>query len=332
MAEQYANFATTLLNGAINNSTTSVVVDDGSVFPSTGNFRIVIDSEIMVCTSRSSNTLTVTRGQEGTTGASHVDDSVVKCPLTKQSLLNLLADGIEEGLFSALPSAGQEGRLYQVTDENVILRDSGSAWGPFGPIWKLYNPNDQSWSWGRDRDSANAVTNHGYSITLGPRASIGSGGVGFDARITAVPSVPWTVTALFQPHYTNAGYTQVGFGLYDNVNNLVNSIQYQCGMATSQAQLVATMGSTDISNWAGSGGTNVASYTSFARMPYIWLRLVDDNTNHKAFWSWDGITWTQLYTHARTTYMSAPTHVWWGNQLFGTGEHVGISLLSYQEH
>lgn len=331
--EQYANFATTLLDGAINNSVTSIVVDDGSVFPSTGDFRVVIDNEIMICTARSSNTLTVTRGQEGTSAASHSDNATVKSALTKDSLLKILDDGISSATVAGLPTAGRAGRLFIPTDDPpVLLRDNGSTWLPYGPgLSRLYNPNDQSWSWGRNQSSLNAITNHAYSQTLGPRASVGSAGVGFDARITAVPSVPWTVTALFQPHYTNANYTQVGFGLYDNVNNLVSNMTYHVGVATTHGSLSAGMGSTNISNWAGSGGTSVANYTMRA-MPYIWMRWVDDNTNHKGFWSWDGITWFQLFSHARTTYMSAPTHVWWGNQLFGTGEQVAVSLLSYQEH
>lgn len=70
--ERYANSTATTLNGAINNSVTSLTVTDGSTMP-LAYFRIVVESEIMFCTARSSNTLTVIRGQEGTTAASHAD-------------------------------------------------------------------------------------------------------------------------------------------------------------------------------------------------------------------------------------------------------------------
>jgi len=47
VSQQLKNFASTLLNGAIDGSTTSVVVDDGSVFPSSGDFYIKVENEIM---------------------------------------------------------------------------------------------------------------------------------------------------------------------------------------------------------------------------------------------------------------------------------------------
>lgn len=70
--EKYSNSAITTLDGGIDGSTTTVVVDDASTFPLI-NFRIIIESEIMFCTSRASETLTVIRGIEGTAGASHSD-------------------------------------------------------------------------------------------------------------------------------------------------------------------------------------------------------------------------------------------------------------------
>lgn len=93
--EKFANSIATTLNGSINNSVTSVVVTDGSTFP-TDSFRVVCESEIMYCTSRSSNTLTVIRGQEGTTGASHANSTPINHVVTKGSLdgfrLNMFAD------------------------------------------------------------------------------------------------------------------------------------------------------------------------------------------------------------------------------------------------
>ena len=87
MAEQIKNFGTTVLNGGVDNSTSTIVVVDGSVFPSSGNFRVVVDSEIMLCTSRTGNTLTVTRGSESSTAASHLDAAPIAHILTAGSLL-----------------------------------------------------------------------------------------------------------------------------------------------------------------------------------------------------------------------------------------------------
>lgn len=93
--EQFTNNAQSTLNGAINSSVTSVVVVDGSSFPS-GGFRIIIEDEILYCLTRSSNTLTVVRGAENTTPASHADTLDVRHVLTAGALdgfrLNMLHD------------------------------------------------------------------------------------------------------------------------------------------------------------------------------------------------------------------------------------------------
>ncbi len=66
--------ATTTLNGAIDASTTTIVLADASQFPDTGTNFVQIDSEEISYTGISTNTLTgVTRGVRGTTAASHSD-------------------------------------------------------------------------------------------------------------------------------------------------------------------------------------------------------------------------------------------------------------------
>ena len=68
-----------LLAEALDSSETGVDVDDGSVFAVNDTIRI--DSEEMLITSISSNTLTVTRGQNGTSAATHSDNaSITRVP------------------------------------------------------------------------------------------------------------------------------------------------------------------------------------------------------------------------------------------------------------
>ena len=73
-----ANALTTTLNGAINASTTTIVLTSVVNFPSTGTNHIQIGSEEMSYTGISGNTLTgVTRGARGTTAASHSDGATI---------------------------------------------------------------------------------------------------------------------------------------------------------------------------------------------------------------------------------------------------------------
>ena len=76
MAVKFANLASTTLSSAITNSATSIAVADASLFPTLGSgdyFYATIGegsgSEIVKVTAISSNTLTVTRAQDGTTAS-----------------------------------------------------------------------------------------------------------------------------------------------------------------------------------------------------------------------------------------------------------------------
>jgi hypothetical protein len=69
---------TTTLNGAIDASTTTVVLTNAAQFPSTGTSFVLIGTEMIQYTGISGNTLTgVTRGTRGTTAASHSNGATV---------------------------------------------------------------------------------------------------------------------------------------------------------------------------------------------------------------------------------------------------------------
>ena len=69
---------TTTLNGAIDASTTTIVLTSATQFPNTGTSFVLIGTEMIQYTGVSGNTLTgVTRGARGTTAASHSDGATV---------------------------------------------------------------------------------------------------------------------------------------------------------------------------------------------------------------------------------------------------------------
>src|SRR5436190_22498956 len=145
--EKFANNPTTTLNGAINNSVTSITVTSATTFPTTGNFRILIDSEILLVTAVSGTTFTVTRGAEGTTAVTHADLASVDGIVTKGSLDALRSDLISNGTFAGKPTTEIAGRLYLVNDGSYLLRDTGSIYETYGPIHKFIPPDDSQFSW-----------------------------------------------------------------------------------------------------------------------------------------------------------------------------------------
>jgi hypothetical protein len=94
VAEKIVNNAVTTLASGINSSVTSLTVaaGAGALFPSTGNFRLRCGSELMLCTARLTDTLTVQRGIESTTAVSHSADDTIKSVLTAGAITQLLAE------------------------------------------------------------------------------------------------------------------------------------------------------------------------------------------------------------------------------------------------
>ena len=83
------NNASSVLASAITDVATSLTVatGEGARFPSS-NFHITIDDEILLCTTRTGDVLTVTRAQEDTSAAAHGQGIAVR--------LNITAKVIEE--------------------------------------------------------------------------------------------------------------------------------------------------------------------------------------------------------------------------------------------
>lgn len=111
MAEVFANFVSTTLNGAINNAVTSVVVASATGFPNSAQYRVIVDNEIMLVTGGAGTTTwTVTRGAEGTTAASHNDGSTVYHIITAGALAQLKADAIA-GITGTAPVSVSSGTI-----------------------------------------------------------------------------------------------------------------------------------------------------------------------------------------------------------------------------
>jgi hypothetical protein len=89
-AEQFANAAQSTLSSAINSAASSLLVDNATAFPTQGNFRILIDAELLLVTAVSGNTFTVSRAVEAVAGvqfaAAHAAGATVTHVLTAASV------------------------------------------------------------------------------------------------------------------------------------------------------------------------------------------------------------------------------------------------------
>jgi len=108
MAEQLQNNARNSSPSTITSVATTITVNDGSVFPASGDFRVVLESdstyEAVVCTSRASDVLTVTRAQEGTSAVEHPSGTIVTHTVTDEGIFQYIKADVpvfRDGLTAA---------------------------------------------------------------------------------------------------------------------------------------------------------------------------------------------------------------------------------------
>ena len=265
--QQLVNNAATTLTSGINDSVTSVTVDDGSVFPSSGDYQLLVGSEIMLVTARTSNVLTVARGAEGTTAASHSGGAAVTAILTAGALDQLLIDltgaGKHRYPFRLLSAAGDTLTQADFTLLNVgtsVITDDAS-----GGI------------------TAQAVE------TTGP----------YKVFHRAAPSTPYTVTAniLFGPGmtYSTSG-SLAGIGFRESGTG-----KFVAGIAET-GDNVNFMRFTDPNTFSANATTN-RSYNFFNDQ--LWYQIEDPGSGNLVFRvSSDGQNWFELGLDGRTAFMA----------------------------
>lgn len=316
--ELFANNPTTSLNGGINNSVTSLIVTSASSFPATGNFRIIIDSEIMLVTAVSGTTFTVTRGAESTTAASHSNSVTITGILTAGAMAAFRADTQTKGTYASLPAATAAGREYRCTDAPIVFQDSGSAWSAFGPIFPCNKLNSGDWTW-VNQSTASVDYTQGFGYISGP--SVGSTNSLSIQKKTA-PSAPYKATWLVSPLWSLTGLGVCGVIWRNNSSGKLKMLSIRSNAGTFTV-VMETWASATSFNGSLTSGTMI----SMSSWP-IFLRLYDDNTNCLYQYSVDGLNYSTLYSEVRSTYFT-PDEV--GFFVWAFSAQTGMSVYSYLE-
>jgi hypothetical protein len=292
--EQLVNDGSSTLNGGIDNSQTTLDVVDGSSFPSTGNFRVIIEDEILLCTARSTNTLTVVRGVEGTAAASHSDGLAVSANLTAGGLLQWAQDN-QEGWGN--PSAPP---LATISDGSGGILDS----------------SDFTWV----NQGSSAVSDQNGTIYLRAPASTGE-----NCRILkmSAPSAPFTVVAAFQTFKIREGLEN--FGVVFRESSTGKFTAFANAIDSSGTIRFAVLNFTDHDTLAS---TPYARNDSLHTGEYLWIKVQDNSTNLIFSISYDGVEWTQLFSVSRTAHMAGgPDEIgFYANNQGSTTFDMGVRL------
>lgn len=299
----------------------SLTTGHGARLPSSGDFWIITTSgtyRAFKVTARSTDTLTVTGGQDDTSDGNLDAGTELEWSLTYSALDQLRADLVQEGAYSSLPSAGKEGRLYLPDDSVYQLRDTGSAWSHFfGSYGKVTNPPSAGWSW-VNQGSATLSTVGGVPVM----ACDGNSSLNLRLRVRSAPSTPYTITTAMS--YTGEA-SDGGGGLYIRENATGEIIRFGidgAGKIRCTKYTSATVYSADY----------LSSGTVYSMAPTCFLKLYDNATTRTWSISFDNIGWLEFTSHSNTDFLTAD-EIGWGLLLpvaIGTN-HVTTSLVHWDE-
>ena len=271
--EQYVNNGVTTLSSGITNSATSLTVNTGTVFPSVGNFRILVDGELMLCTSRTGATLTVVRGIENTAAVTHNAGAQVAFIVTEESFRRLFMDHSPAylGEFAAGP-------MNSLTDTNGNAIDS----------------TDFTWI----NQGTATVTDIGSPVTailLEPPA-----GTGANLRILkkTAPSTPYTIYGCFNLQiYPSSAVSHGGFCMRESATAKVKVFGLASGNGSSSAVAIGNYTNpTTFSAWNNS--------STYLFGPTVWCYMSDNGTNISFGLSSNGVKYQEIFSETRGTFFT----------------------------
>ena len=308
--ERFANGGLSSLAAGIDDSVLALTVKSAVGFPTGGNFRIVIESEIMLVTDVQGKTFTVTRAQEGTSAAAHLADVAVfhvftaghcqrtlsSCtadstappqrPLSPTASSHLFGFGslaqrdIEQfgtGLITARDAAGQAGRLYLPT-EGLVSQDNGTLWDLM-PLNRMAPPAYGDFTWVNQGSSTVADSKGMMVLTTATSASDS-----LRLLVKTAPSTPYTITvcmfALTGPYITSQAIPQYGICWRDSASGKI--LTYGPGMSSYY-------GAFAYAQWTNYSTLSAGQfmYSSPYAAP-MWIRFSDDGTYRTVQVSLDG--------------------------------------------
>lgn len=291
--QRATNKFTTLLDGSVNNSTTSWTVDSVSGLPSEGDFYIACEEEIVLVTAISSLTLTVIRGQCGSTAASHGDNAQVTTIITAEEFDNRMKD---HGLVKALPY----GRI--TTDTPSILTATN---------FTLSNGSSSTITDGLDG-----------VITLESRLLSGDDTVGAVRSFSSGSGDKRIIAHIAAPSFRTAGPDKIGFCQRQATGGSMTGIE----LTPNNGDISYISRTSFIAS-----ATKTTTHGSVGRRDFWAMMTIEwDVTPSDRFtwyYSWDGVHWFQFGQQVFAA-VTAEVGFWQTNR---TLANQRVQLLSWHE-
>lgn len=279
--EQLSNGAVSVITAAMTNVQTTLTVASTTGFPTDGNFRVLVDSELMLVTAVSGSTFTVVRGIESTSAVSHEAGVAILQIFTAAALERVMLDNIP--LFGAT----ERPIIGSLTDLAGNTLTSSS--------FTVYNQNGATITDLSDGSiQVEHITNSAVQLSLTP------------------PAAPFTYTAgiVTDINWQNGS---VGLGFRQSSNNRGSTV-YQISPAsgTGSGPRLDTVSVIETSA-PSTFNSFILAPTRFtcARWPNPnWFRVSYVGTTMTFMYSPDGVNFTTLGSKTNSYFTPNRVHFW----------------------
>lgn len=295
--EQLSNDAQSTTTGSVDGTSdpVSITVTDASKFPSKGNFRILIDSEILLVTAVSGSTFTCSRAQENTTISTHSSSATVTHIVTAGSLKQY----IKEKSWSPYPLFVPGVYDDEFDDENF------SGWTAVGtsPVVTTVEKNDKLSCYHPGSDAAAKWYAFMKSCPVGTNQYI---------------------ETCFRCEGNGQNYPMVGLFLSDGTTfGSGNQINFYYSI-TEQALILA--------NYTGFNAIVSSTFVNDNqgfRNSHLFLRLTNLGSGaYKGEFSPDGVQWVVVNTGLSGQTLTTPSYAGFGFSKWG-GDKTFVASLEY---
>jgi hypothetical protein len=192
---------------------------------------------------------------------------------------------------------------------------------PRGPGYG--DPTLQSFSWVNQGSTTETALSDGGLYLETPNAS----GNHLRLRVKSAPSTPWTLTARLIPNVNLnlSGSPSYGLAFRESSSGKLHVIRMQLNASDHNPALIVDAW-TDADTFSGSDLT----YAAYLLAAGGYFRIADDGTNRLFSYSLDGVNFQQIFSVARTTFLTANQIGYFVNDN-GAGFPMGVTLLSWTQ-
>jgi hypothetical protein len=334
--EQLANgqVFTTLTAGVGENDTT-IHVSSAAGFPSSGQYRVRVDDELMLVTAGAGTTTwTVTRGIENSHPLFHLSGATLLFTITAGSMQIRLGGLLYQvGLIANRPASADEGSWYRNTDAPYDSLYTGGAWQHYGPR-SVLKPLPVSggapvgFTQIGSLTGATSSTAGGRFMLTCPAPAVS--GDSWRCWVKTLPALPWSVKVCMHGDVYPADFWTYGLIVRDSSSGKHSSF----GQTWRSSNNGGTIEAVRWANLTTFQAPILDSTRQVARVPFrvTWYRLRITSTTIALDWSPDGISfWRQWHTEALTAFTAAPDQVGFGITAANTGQLGRILIDSWEE-